>query len=315
MLLIADPYRGRKPNGSYSNHAGRLHRPTPASISRRPPTSPTYTGWAKALEASAPHFAGLIAYNDLACAFWPVPPERTPKPVSAPGAPPIVVVGSTGDPATPVRMGSRAVKQLESAVLVTRQGEGHTGYEFSACVKAAVDTYLLELTVPKRRADLRLARLAAPRLRGPPVSIMAVQPRTADDDEQERGLHDVDPGDDQRHDERQRVADDPAHTGDGRREGEEQQPNATNQAGDVVRPGRQTGQAARQQDHGEPGRSADQRGPDERRWMDDRIERPGSRSEHGRGDDRESAQRKRTEAGDPRAHDRTRRPVIEERPP
>ena len=91
----------------------------------------------------------MIAYNDLPCAFWPVPAERTPKPASAPGAPPIVVVGSTGDPATPYAWAVALSKQLESGVLVTRQGEGHTGYEFSACVKAAVDTYLLDLTAPK----------------------------------------------------------------------------------------------------------------------------------------------------------------------
>ena len=147
MLLIADPYRGRKPNGSYSNmqdaYVGNtcLDFPAPTDVA-------AYTGWASTLEASAPHFAGMIAYNDLPCAFWPVPPERTPKPASAPGAPPIVVVGSTGDPATPYAWAVALSKQLESAVLVTRQGDGHTGYEFSACVKAAVDTYLLDLTAP-----------------------------------------------------------------------------------------------------------------------------------------------------------------------
>ena len=144
----ADPYRGRKPNGSYSNmqdaYTGNtcLDFPAPTDVA-------TYTAWAKALESSAPHFAELIAYNDLPCAFWPVPAERTPKPASAPGAPPIVVVGSTGDPATPYAWAVALAKQLESGVLVTRQGDGHTGYEFSACVKAAVDTYLLDLTAPK----------------------------------------------------------------------------------------------------------------------------------------------------------------------
>ena len=90
----------------------------------------------------------MVAYNDLPCAFWPVPAERTHKPASGPGAPPIVVVGSTGDPATPYPWAVALSRQLESAVLVTRQGDGHTGYEFSACVKDAVDTYLLDLTAP-----------------------------------------------------------------------------------------------------------------------------------------------------------------------
>ena len=91
----------------------------------------------------------MIAYNDLICAFWSVPAEGRPHAVSAPGAPPIVIVGTTGDPATPYSWSVALTDQLESGVLVTRQGEGHTGYLDSKCVEAAVDAYLLELTVPK----------------------------------------------------------------------------------------------------------------------------------------------------------------------
>ena len=147
MLLIADPYRGRKPNGSYSNMQDAYVGNTCLDFAA-PTDVATYTGWASTFEASAPHFAAMVAYNDLPCAFWPVPAARTPKPASAPGAPPIVVVGSTGDPATPYPWAVALSRQLESAVLVTRQGDGHTGYEFSACVKDAVDTYLLDLTAP-----------------------------------------------------------------------------------------------------------------------------------------------------------------------
>ena len=148
MLLIADPYRGRKPNGSYSNQQDAytantcLDYPAPTDVA-------TYTSWATELKTSAPHFAQMIAYNDLACAYWPVPAERTPKRVTAAGAPPIVVVGSTGDPATPYPWAVSLSKELASGVLVTRTGDGHTGYQSSPCVLGAVDTYLLDLTAPK----------------------------------------------------------------------------------------------------------------------------------------------------------------------
>jgi len=148
MLLIADPYRGRKPNGSYSNLVDAytanvcLDYPAPTDVE-------VYTAWAKRLQRSAPHFAQLIAYNDLACAFWPVPAARTPKAVSAKGAPAIVVVGSTGDPATPYPWAVALSKALDSGVLITREGEGHTGYHASSCVQDAVDAYLIELKVPK----------------------------------------------------------------------------------------------------------------------------------------------------------------------
>jgi pimeloyl-ACP methyl ester carboxylesterase len=148
MLLIADPYRGRNPDGSYSNQQDAYTANTCLDFAA--PTDVTvYSAWAKELKATAPHFAGLMAYNDLACAFWPVPAERTPRAVKAAGAPPIVVVGSTGDPATPYSWAVALAKELDSGVLIKRTGEGHTGYQASKCVSAAVDAYLLDLTVPK----------------------------------------------------------------------------------------------------------------------------------------------------------------------
>jgi len=148
MLVISDPFRGRKPNGSYSNLQDAYTANTCLDYSA-PTDVAVYTSWATRLAKSAPHFAQLIAYNDLICAFWSVPAQGTPRAVSAEGAPPIVVVGTTGDPATPYRWAEALADQLESGLLITREGEGHTGYLDSQCVEDAVDAYLLKLTVPK----------------------------------------------------------------------------------------------------------------------------------------------------------------------
>jgi pimeloyl-ACP methyl ester carboxylesterase len=154
MLLIADPYRGRKPNGSYSNMQDAYTSNTCLDF-EAPTDVKVYTAWAKQLEAAAPHFAHLVAYNDLPCAFWPVPAERTPRAVSAKGAPPIVVVGSTGDPATPYPWALALSRELSSGVLITRKGEGHTGYAASPCVQHAIDVYLVDLTVPRKGLTCR----------------------------------------------------------------------------------------------------------------------------------------------------------------
>jgi pimeloyl-ACP methyl ester carboxylesterase len=148
LLQIADPYQGRNPNGSYSNQHDAYTANTCLDFAA-PKDVGAYTAWAKRLEKVAPHFAGLIAYNDLACAFWPIPAERTPAPVTATGAPPIIVVGTTGDPATPYAWAEALADELDSGVLVTREGQGHTAYLVSSCVQRAVDAYLLGLTVPK----------------------------------------------------------------------------------------------------------------------------------------------------------------------
>lgn len=148
MLVISDPYRGRKSNGSYSNLQDAyvanicLDYPAPADVE-------AFSGWAAELDEAAPHFAQFVAYNDLICSFWAVPPQGMPHRVSAPGASPIVVIGSTGDPATPYAWSVSLAEQLESGVLITREGEGHTGYGDSLCVQDAVDAYLIELTVPE----------------------------------------------------------------------------------------------------------------------------------------------------------------------
>ena len=84
------------------------------------------------------------------CADWPYPPAGVREPIAAEGSAPIVVVGTTNDPATPYEWSVSLADQLESGVLVTREGEGHTGYnKGNGCVDEAVETYLLEGTVPQ----------------------------------------------------------------------------------------------------------------------------------------------------------------------
>jgi pimeloyl-ACP methyl ester carboxylesterase len=148
LLLLSDPLSGRRSDGSYSNliDANRsvvcLDFPTardPNDIAAK----------AKAWARDAPRFGALFAWDEVDCTLWPVPSDRVPAAIAGRGSPPIVVVGSTGDPATPYAWSQALARQLQSATLVTRRGEGHTGYFFSRCVASAADTYLIDLKVPK----------------------------------------------------------------------------------------------------------------------------------------------------------------------
>ena len=98
--------------------------------------------------AQAPILAALSG-PDYTCAEWPVPPAPDRPRITAKGAPPIVVIGSTGDPATPYEWAQRMAKQLDRGILVTRRGEGHTGFGNSKCINAIVVRYLLQGTPPK----------------------------------------------------------------------------------------------------------------------------------------------------------------------
>ncbi|MCB1298718.1 MAG: alpha/beta fold hydrolase [Microthrixaceae bacterium] len=83
------------------------------------------------------------------CEFWPVPAVGTRGPIHAAGAAPILVVGTTNDPATPYAWSVALSEQLDSGVLITRVGEGHTGYnQGNRCVDDAIEAYFLTGAVP-----------------------------------------------------------------------------------------------------------------------------------------------------------------------
>jgi len=90
------------------------------------------------------------------CAQWVYPPTGVREPILAEGAAPIVVVGTTNDPATPYEWSVALADQLASGVLVSRFGEGHTGYnKGSACVDDAVESYLVDGVVPADGLECR----------------------------------------------------------------------------------------------------------------------------------------------------------------
>ena len=87
--------------------------------------------------------------GDPVCSQWPVPVQGEVKRVTAAGAPPILVLGTTGDPATPYAWAQSVAGQLPGGVLLTLQGEGHTAYRTgNACINRRVDDYLVTGTVP-----------------------------------------------------------------------------------------------------------------------------------------------------------------------
>ena len=100
-------------------------------------------------EAVAPTFGRYLA-GDSACDTWPVEASETLDTYAAASAAPILVVGTTGDPATPYAWAEQLAQTLDSGVLLTYDGEGHTAYgRGSDCIDNAIDAYLLEGTVPE----------------------------------------------------------------------------------------------------------------------------------------------------------------------
>ncbi|HEY6428828.1 MAG TPA: alpha/beta hydrolase, partial [Acidimicrobiales bacterium] len=78
----------------------------------------------------------------------PAPPTRTVGPVSAVGAPPVLVVGTTNDPATPYAWAVSVAQELRQGVLLTRDGDDHVAYFYSSCVRGYVQSYLVNGVTP-----------------------------------------------------------------------------------------------------------------------------------------------------------------------
>lgn len=147
-LFLADVYYDRE-NGEYLNNQTEAFRAYNCMDYPADATEEQLAAAEAELAAGAPTVAPYWL-GPNACEAWPYPPTGARGPLAAEGAAPIVVVGTTNDPATPYEWSVSLAEQLSSGVLVTREGEGHTGYnKGNDCVDEAVERYLLDGTVPE----------------------------------------------------------------------------------------------------------------------------------------------------------------------
>ena len=101
-------------------------------------------------EKASPTFAKVFAYGVATCADWPIKTHRKGSAIHAKGAPPIVVIGTSRDPATPYVWAKRLAGELDSGRLIRRNGDGHTGFnKGNRCVDDAVENYLLTGRPPR----------------------------------------------------------------------------------------------------------------------------------------------------------------------
>ncbi|MEV5969209.1 alpha/beta hydrolase [Streptomyces sp. NPDC051921] len=150
LLALSDSMNGRSQNGSYSNIQAANAAINCVDFKER------FTlGQAKErlpeFRATSPVFGDFMGWALASCAPWPVPGTWDHPDVSAPGSAPILVIGNTGDPATPYEGARSMVEALGPGVGVelTYQGQGHGSYSSgNRCVKTATDAYLLEGKVP-----------------------------------------------------------------------------------------------------------------------------------------------------------------------
>ncbi|WP_199549591.1 alpha/beta hydrolase [Streptomyces sp. N35] len=152
LLALADEYNNRDASGRYSTAMHSQRSISCADTSVRPTPAQAKKLLPQFLKIS-PVFGGYLGWDAAGwCHRWPVAGEHQTPEVSAPGAEPILVIGTTGDSATPFEGARKMADELGKGVGVhlTFKGEGHGAYGGgNACVDSTVEDYLLDHKVPE----------------------------------------------------------------------------------------------------------------------------------------------------------------------
>jgi pimeloyl-ACP methyl ester carboxylesterase len=148
LLMLSDAEVGRNADGTYDPFYEDY-----LAISSIDDVYPTtiegYDALAEQVRPMAPRLGPSLVYNSILPMFWPVPPARIPGPVTAAGSAPILVIGNLADPATPYASAQALAGELQSSVLLTWNGDGHTAFGGkSQCIDDAVVAYLEAGTLP-----------------------------------------------------------------------------------------------------------------------------------------------------------------------
>ncbi len=147
ILSLVDRQTGRQTNGTYDNSSDAQVMVNCSDQQDRPTEADARAESAKII-AAAPTRGPILGSGLTGCNDWPTPSEPTPKP-SAKGAPPILVIGTVGDPATPYEWAQQMSAALTGSVLLTYEGDGHTAFlRGGKCIEDAVVNYFVDLTLP-----------------------------------------------------------------------------------------------------------------------------------------------------------------------
>lgn len=142
LLVLSDRYHGRDEDGTYRDSIYDAFNAV-RCIDDRAPSLEEILLLAEESAQSYPFLGPSFTFGDLICTYWPVAPVSEPRVVDTRGAPQIMVVGTTGDPATPYPWARLMAEELDSSFLVTFEGDVHCAIGESSCVDQMYEHYLL----------------------------------------------------------------------------------------------------------------------------------------------------------------------------
>ncbi len=152
FLQLADFYNDRNANGTYNSNEFEAFIAVSCLDGRSDASASAQAAQNARMIAASPTLGRYWQNGAELCARWAYPAVKPPKSYAAKGAPTIMVIGTTGDPATPYQQSVHlAHGVLAKGFLLTFQGEGHTAYGRSnTCVSNTVDNFLINAKLPAR---------------------------------------------------------------------------------------------------------------------------------------------------------------------
>jgi len=150
FIQLADFYNERNQDGSYASNMFEAFISINCIDDRSDSSPEAQAKQNNRILSASPTLGRFWQYGAEMCANWPFPIAKKPASYAAEGAPTILVIGTTGDPATPYQHAvNLAHDVLAKGFLLTYKGEGHTAYGRSnSCVANVVDDFLLTGKLP-----------------------------------------------------------------------------------------------------------------------------------------------------------------------
>lgn len=149
LVENVDWYTSRNTDGTYTDNSNDAIAAINCLDRQDRPTLEESQALAELWSVEAPNFGPYLGWGNMSCTYWSAPATGVAHAISAQGAPTILVVGTTNDPATPYPWAQALAKELSSGVLLTFDGDGHTAYyQGSDCVDKYVDNYFFTGDAP-----------------------------------------------------------------------------------------------------------------------------------------------------------------------
>ena len=158
FLTLTDAYTGRQLNGTYPTNEGDSGFVIDCLDWNDSRSNDQIKLDAEQFKAQAPVFGPYFSSSGISCKYFKG--IKQPIKISQINVPPIIVIGTLRDPATPYSWALALHKLITNSLLITFDGDGHTGHDRgSSCVDKTVDSYFITGKLPAmdQKCDLSTA--------------------------------------------------------------------------------------------------------------------------------------------------------------